>query len=498
MGLGLYERIKQGEDVRKHLIALKQELKGEAAREELLGALQGDYTVFGSLLSHEDPKVRKNAALVLGRLGGDGTAALLYGAYCREGTLFVKSSYLLALEGLDLASCREGLARRLEELEAYQAKDEEEKHIREEVAALRKLLPSGEGHKRHRFQGYDGTYDLLLTTGKLYPKVTAEQVKGGKAVLLKSGVRVVTSHIKPVLAIPTYRELLFFLNVRKVSGAAKEAAKALVQSNLLELLEKAHQPAGPFYFRLGVKSRMLLDQRSKFAKECAFAIEQESGRRLRNSTSGYELEIRLVEASDGMFLPFVKLFTFTEHRFAYRKCTIAASIKPEQAALAARLSRPYMKEGAQVLDPFCGVGTMLIERDRLCPAGYLYGLDIFGPAIDGAKENARLAGKGIYYIHRDFFTFQHDYLFDEIITNMPGRGQGGRGKEGQDLLYSRFFEKAGSLLKGKGKVIMYSDEKNFVKKQLRIRPEFTLLQEYAMDEKGIYHLFIIEKKEHTP
>ena len=67
-------------------------------------------------------------------------------------------------------------------------------------------------------------------------------------------------------------------------------------------------------------------------------------------------------------------------------------------------------------------------------------------------------------------------------------------KQEQDAFYGRFFEKADSLLKEKGKVFLYSDEKNFVKKQLRIRREFTLLQEYAMDEKGNYYLFIIEKR----
>ncbi len=494
----LYESLKRGEGIRENLIALKRELKEGGAREALLGEVQGDFGLLEGFLSHEDPKVRKNAALVLGSLGQEGHAALLFEAYRQEEKLFVKSSYLSAMAGLDISPCREGLKQRLKELEAYQPKEEEEKHIREELAALRKLLLTGKGQGRHKFQGYDGTYDILLTTGRLYQKVTADQLKGGKAVLLKSGVRIITSHIKPILAIPTYRELLFFLDVKKISGAAKEAARALVESSLLDLLAKAHQSEGPFYFRLGVQSRMLLSQRSKLAKECAFAIEQESGHRLCNSTSDYELEIRLVETGDGTFLPLVKLFTFEENRFAYRKCSVAASIRPEQAALAARLAKPYMKEGAQVLDPFCGVGTMLVERDRLCPAKYLYGLDIYGPAIDGAKENARLAGKEIYYIHRDFFTFQHEYLFDEIITNMPDRGREAKGREEQDRLYGCFFEKAGSLLKGKGKVIMYSNEKNFVKKQLRIRKDFTLLQEYAMDEKGNYHLFIIEKKEQTP
>lgn len=39
MGMELYESLKRGEDVRKNLIALKQELKEDAARDALQGEL---------------------------------------------------------------------------------------------------------------------------------------------------------------------------------------------------------------------------------------------------------------------------------------------------------------------------------------------------------------------------------------------------------------------------------------------------------------------------
>ena len=71
---------------------------------------------------------------------------------------------------------------------------------------------------------------------------------------------------------------------------------------------------------------------------------------------------------------------------------------------------------------------MLIERDIAQPAREKYGIDIFGPAIEGARENASLAGEKINFIHRDYFDFKHDYLFDEIITNMPVRGRQSRGE----------------------------------------------------------------------
>ncbi len=122
----------------------------------------------------------------------------------------------------------------------------------------------------------------------------------------------------------------------------------------------------------------------------------------------------------------------------------------------------------------------------------MYGIDIFGEAIDGARENTALAGKTVNFIQRDFFAFQHDYLFDEIITNMPDRGR--RTREEHDLFYGDFFAKAKEVLTEQGRIILYSNEKNYVKKQLRLRKEFILLQEYSMDEKGIYSLFIIGKR----
>lgn len=484
-----YECLKTGQELRKNLIELKQELKNESSVREFLALLQGDYSLLTGLLEDEDPKVRKNAALILGELRQDENAGALYDAYEREQKLFVKSDYLKALSKLDCSECMENLEARLAELECYSPTEEEEKHIREELITLRKLVDGGNTHRKHWFQGYDRAWDVILTTGKKYQQITASQVGEGKVTILKSGVRVYTSNIRSILRIPTYRELLFPLDTKKIPGDFKGAAKALAESNLRELLKIAHASRDGFYFRMSLQSARPLDQRSAFIKKCSYALEQETKGQLKNSASDYELEIRLIENREGEFLPLIKLYTFREDRFAYRKNTVAASIRPEQAAVIARLARPYMREQAQVLDPFCGVGTMLIERDRVYPTKVMYGIDLFGEAIAKAKENTELAGKEVYYINRDFFGFVHKYLFDEIMTNMPERGR--RTRTEQDALYAAFFDKVGELLEEDGKIFMYSNEKNYVKKQLRLHREFTLLREYSMDEKDNFYLFII-------
>lgn len=488
----LYEDLKTAENPRKELISIKQELKEEASVVEWRNMLQGNYDIFLRFLQHEDAKVRKNAALILGALQAQEAAMPLYEAYQKETQRFIKSDYLTALFYLDYEAFVPELEQRLKELEEYKPAENEEKHVREEMTALRKLVSVGKTQKHHVFQGYQEKYEVILTTGKVHQEITARQIKKGQTLCMKSGVRVKTDDIRELLEIPTYREILFLLNIRTVQPQPEEAAAALVASDLRELLEKAHGTKDTCYFRLGIHGRMPLDKRSEFAKRLAFAIEKRTNYRLENATSNYEVEIRLMEKSDGTFLPLVKFYTLEDRRFQYRKNTIAASIRPEQAATIAALAKPYMEKNAQILDPFCGVGTMLLERNRICPARVMYGIDIFGKAISGARENTELAGQNVYYINRDFFEFTHEYLFDEIITNMPESGK--KSKEEQDVFYQKFFEKSAEVLKEKGKIIMYTNENNLVKKQLRIGKNFKMLQEYSMDEKDIHYFFIMEKR----
>ena len=122
---------------------------------------------------------------------------------------------------------------------------------------------------------------------------------------------------------------------------------------------------------------MTLEQRSRFVKKLGSAIEQLSDGKLVNSPGDYEVELRLIANREGKFFPALKFYTIPDHRFAYRKHAIAASMHPSLAALIMELAAPYLKENAQIIDPFCGVGTMLIERDIRVPAREKYGTDIF-------------------------------------------------------------------------------------------------------------------------
>lgn len=480
--------LQEQKDIRKNLIALKEQLKENDSKEEVL-QWEKECHSLQSFLSEEDAKIRKNAALVLGLIGDEDALDAIYEAYEKEDRLFVRSSYLTAMFSLDCKRFSDKLHERYRELSTLVYNEEEKKHIQEEQKALEKLFVKLDGAKRHKFTGYEEEAEVILTTNPAYREVTAEQIKSARPVLIPAGVKVKTSDLRELLAIRTFRELLFLTNAPKhIEDNPELIAEELLKSGLLEWLTALHEGEPPFYFRIERKKRVGEDL-GNFVRRLACCIEEQSGRKLLNSTDHYELEIRLNLNKDGTIFPCVKLFTIPMRRFSYRKKAVSTSMHPVTAALLMRLARPYLQEQAQVLDPFCGVGTMLVERDLLVPAGDMYGTDIFGEAIAGARENAGAAGMNINYINRDIFDFTHKYLFDEIVTDMPVRGK--KTREEQDRLYCSFFEKASTLLKAGGILIMYSNENGFVKKHLRLRSDFYLRKEYCIRKKEGYYLFII-------
>ena len=142
---------------------------------------------------------------------------------------------------------------------------------------------------------------------------------------------------------------------------------------------------------------------------------------------------------------------------------LAVSIQPVNAALSVRLAGKYLKEGARVLDPFCGTGTMLIERQKFVKADTLYGVDLFGKAVEYARENTEAAGLFAHYINRDFFDFTHEYLFDEIITNFPAV-RGKQTRQQIEELYRRFFRRLPKVLRPGGILILYTHNMDLIRR----------------------------------
>jgi tRNA G10 N-methylase Trm11 len=481
----IFEELLEEKNVRANLGALRAGIRegGDEEKEEALVFVEEHEQLFLGFLQSEDAKTRKIVARLMGDIAYEQAVDALYEAYCTEETLFVRSSYLTALAEFDVTRFLPEFRDRLEELTSAEVAPENRKHTDEEIRELRKILIRNEGIAHHTFSMDVGLHHVLLVANREHRSLVARQT-GGR--LHPFGVAVHTDDLRPLLEVRTYREMLFPLPIK---GRLPVEDLWRVWEPMLTLCRKYHKEDDPFYFRVECRSGMSLEERSRFTKRLGTGIEELSEGALVNSTDDYEVELRLIADKDGLFFPCLKFSTLPDHRFDYRKNAIASSIHPSVAALITELAAPYLKENAQIMDPFCGVGTMLIERDIRVPAKEKYATDIFGDAIEGARENAQLAGKQIHFIHRDFFDFRHEYKFDELITNMPMRGK--KTRDEMDRLYADFFAKALTILAQESVIILYTCETGFVKKQIRLHPEFTLLEEYCMQTKSGHYLMII-------
>ena len=86
-----FEQLRKKEALRETLSKIRSEIKEPEKREE--GRKEADVAeLLTGLLSEEDAKTRKNAALLIGDLQLEEAKAALLAAYQKEKTLFVKSA----------------------------------------------------------------------------------------------------------------------------------------------------------------------------------------------------------------------------------------------------------------------------------------------------------------------------------------------------------------------------------------------------------------------
>lgn len=489
----ILKELLEKQNIRTNLSDLRKLAKDDSMKSQLLSFLNKNDELFMEFLKHDDAKIRKNAALLFGDLAYQKAADALYEAYVSETTLFVRASYLQALAQLDVKEKLDELKLCLNALLAEEPTLENKKHVDEEIRALRTIIIGYEGIHCHTADIAGKKVSVILFTNRSQRETVRRTIDCGVAAIHPLGVHVETENLPELMKLRTYREMVFPLNIQGFLPANPiDCARAIWESNIMEVLNNLHKENGSYYFRIECKSTMLLEERSNFTRKLATELESLSKGELINSTSDYEVELRLIANKEGEFFPVLLLSTIKSKRFAYRKNAIAASIHPSTAALIMEIAAPFLKENAQIMDPFCGVGTMLIERDERVPAREMYGTDIYGDAIVFARENTEIAKKQINYIHRDFMNFKHDYLFDEIVTNMPLRGK--KTKQEMDVFYRDFFEKAKEILAKEAIIVMYTNELGFVKKQLRLQKEYALLQETCLQAKNDFYLLIISYK----
>ena len=515
----IWNQILENKDIRQNLSKLREVIKENKNREICRKLVEENELVLENLLESQDAKIRKNVTLLIGDLGLVSMQMALWRAYEKEETLFVRSSYLIAMHKMNMAAFLKPMKVQLQKLSEMEVEENTRKHIREEMQELNKLIISIEGIKKHKFIGWQKESEIILLANRRHLETVFEEIKQlpdvatSDARLMNAGIRLKTAALDQLMEVRTWQEMLFLVpGMKTCEKDPVKAAETIASSKLAGFLEDRHKGEAPFYFRVEVKMQAVsasgknvdkknnakseeekrsLEEKQKFVKKFVTVLEEKSQGKFVNSTSDYEFELRMVENKDGKFNVMVKLYTMEDHRFDYRKEVVASSIRPSNAALLVQLAREYMIEDARVLDPFCGVGTMLIERQKKIAADTSYGLDIFEEAIEKARRNTENAGQLIHYVNRDCFTFTHEYLFDEIFTNMPF-AQGRKTSLEIYEIYERFFETARKLVRMGGIIALYTHDRTYVDK-LSLKTGFNILKKCQINVKEDTWLYVMRK-----
>ena len=458
-----FRNLIEGRQVRQTLIDLRKKLKdgdAQALEPEQLAQLR-------PFLSHEDAKVRRNAALILGEQRDEDSLEALEAAYEAEEKLFVRADYLEAISHLHYGAFLGKYKNRMLELMAQKPEEGAAKHRSKEIRALRTLILQAEKPERHRFTGWKISSDVILTVTPGLEELTRAQLQENlqaDAKVFKGGVEIQTENLETVRAIRTVRGMLFRFCKNPLPGKQpEEIARAIAASGILSYIEERHAGEPPYYFRVDLKVKMESADKSKFISRFTDALEEETDYKLQNAPSDYEAEIRITQGRKGNYFAYLRLASIPDRRFAYRREVLPTSLHPVRAAEVIALVKDYLTEYGIVLDPMCGNGTLLIERSKAVRARSMYGVDIYGEAILAGRKNAEIAGTGIYFINRDFGDFRHEYRFDEILTQFPARTEK-TDEEALERLYQAFVRRVPDWMKEGGTVIALCSEPGMMKR----------------------------------
>ena len=302
----------------------------------------------------------------------------------------------------------------------------------------------------------------------------------------QDAVRVRTQDFSGVYRARCFQEILF-----PVAGGIPAEAHAIAdraQGALLSLLRDSTDGPAPYGYRIEVRG---ITDRGRLAKAIAAAIEDDS---LVNAPSSYDAEIR-VELDGVRADVYLKLYTYADPRFSYRKRTLPASIHPATAAAVLRYALGTPEKGKRVLDPCCGSGTMLFERERLAPCAALTGVDISRDAIMMARENADAGNSTAQFVRSDCADFVAHKPYDEVIANLPFGNRVGS-HEKNERLYAALLDKLPAWLRPGGTAVLYTMEFTLLKKLVRERAgtiEF-LSQETTAAGGLMPGIFILKRK----
>lgn len=501
----LWSKAVTEDNPRAILSVIRDILKKEKPKGMFKRTIGNSKEKLSALLYNSDPKVRKNVCGIIGELSDPSYLEALYAAYETEDQLFVRYSYVLAIGNCGGAMDAERLRKALDDMQAKEKASTDtdsevsnNKHINEEKLALTRAIDKLSPPVRHDFKGFETPVPMLLTVMNYQYQLTLRELEENsiEGRLVEDGILIVEKDLDKVYSVRTFYELFYPLeDCKDLEFDYKVLAAAIIDANIVDFLNQCHDndSNAPFGYRVEFKTADYNRDRSDFVKNLARELDELSCGNLKNSPSSYEVEVRIVEKNN-LCSVFIKLYSFKDNRFDYRRNDLATSINPVTAAIVVKSIEKWLTPNAKVIDPFCGTGTMLIERAKLEEYETLTGVDIFRTAISAATTNSNLANVPITLIDKDILEYSTTTSFDELITNLPFDNKSATHNKYADL-YSEFVKKIPSLVRPDGMAFVYTIEKQLFREVMFDNEKLELLQETKIESGRLTpHVFVLRVK----
>lgn len=211
------------------------------------------------------------------------------------------------------------------------------------------------------------------------------------------------------------------------------------------------------------------------------AIERNGGNRWKAVKKGGEVEIwaNLIGLD---FTCALRLSDANMRHRDYKTEHVPASLRPSVAAAMILLTQPRRDD--VFLDPMCGAGTLLIERDRIMPHGILLGGDRDDVALAAAVANI-----GPRYKPRQLHKWDATRLplasqsVDAVATNLPF-GERTSPVQPLDRLYRGVFREIARVLRPSGRAVVLSSQRGLVQTALSRRGDLRQDARYEINLLG--------------
>ena len=437
-----------------------------------------------SIVSDDDPKVRKNAYELLGRLQNAEYLPLLMIAHEKEETLYVLPSVILALGRYsDRPDVRDLLKNGLD---TFIPLNNDKNDIAIKESYIKATNAFSEREPLLFTDGDHMPFDVILTCPNA--RITQKDLSGiGINAMVFDAVSglVLAKDIRRLRSLYSVRSF-YDMGIYITDGEKPD--KLLNDDSISFLITVLKELYGrdDLHYRVDVTGRTITKKERADAVKITAAALMHTG--LINDVSSYDIEFRYVFIGQKFVLA---LFpgSVNDNRFSYRKKAISASMHPAVAASVCSVIKDNSTRNARIIDCFCGAGTLILERSFF-PYGKLYASDISNDALSALNVNARTLGVKIEaFPHNAVQPFREK--FDEVLANMPF-GLRVSSHTSNEKLYSEFSDNLYSMLEDNGIAYMFTNDKKLFSDVFTKRFEIT--GRIRFQAGGLYPTLFILKK----